>query len=457
MSVDVLDPESRALVDSALQHARAIRAEIARLEARDFVLTLPHAVLEEIARRADVEIASIRALPDDPTFASPSVPTVERLDALATRVAALRHLHSLLSLLSRVHSSRLPFELVRPFEGLAAQLLQVDSTSLLLRPFEEYFFCIRPWAGPDGLLSMGRSEALENSFCVMCPSAEVGTFRLFAILAHELGHPLYQRRVLEGVTDDLGAAVGRARAELFPTPPGGEPTDIDLPGALGTLSKWTEEVFCDLVGTRLLGPAYASAFHSTLPVFWMPEGDENYPSSCLRMAAIEAGLTRWWSNVSSLRPVLDAYPLQRESLLSCPAPNDTALRIATHALTTTREGETSGAQAAHSLFDVLLSRIEEHVPTPGSWPDFASTVLRAAERIADLTPPDPYLLERERTFASHELVAFAFISSGLGRQAAFDRWQTCYDWRESKCNSALADLSLKGLEASDMQRRHRSR
>jgi len=434
LSAEDLDPESLFWLQAARERGSAIRREIARLQARKFAFRLPTEVLAEIAARAESHLGSLEALPDAPEFFSDQVPHDERLDSLATVVYELVQLHKLLYLLSRVHSSRLPFEIVRPFEGLAAQLLGVDSASLMLRPGSEYGFSINSWGGESGRSLLPGAKALANSFCVFCPSAEVSNFGLFAILGHELGHPVFQRRVVSVLA---ASALGQAVVEVAP-----EGTDPEVQKkATDVLGRWAEEMFCDLCGVRLFGPAFVAAYRATLPIIWQAEGTPGYPSSCIRLEGISAGLKRWWEQ-PDLAPVLAAFPPLPPSQLTCPVHEDPALKIAAEALAP--DGE---------FLERLLSITEAEIPSPSSCPGFAEHVISAGERIELLIPPDPYLLAAEHEYQSHELVAFAFLSAGIGRQRANSTWSEQFGWSEQRCSRAVSELAMKGLEASDLRRR----
>ncbi len=273
--------------DGEALHARAeALAELVRLERALTVLRAP--VLKRIVPGTQKVVAAVRAAATEarvaPLSILPVAPVLSaQLSACKDQIAAAETLAA-----------------VRRQPGLLALL--GDADALLDACWEP----VRVHAKAQGLpladvqpltvpLSGGLAITLAFAEAGLAPVALPAGFardvRLWPALAHEVGHLL--PALLPGLRAELRAAMG------LPAEPRLErsrrPNAIHAGQVRGLLSAWIDEVFADLFGALMLGPA---SFHTALHVF-SPEPHEGqyrpgqrdfprHPPAALRLMLIRA-------------------------------------------------------------------------------------------------------------------------------------------------------------------------
>jgi hypothetical protein len=102
------------------------------------------------------------------------------------------------------------------------------------------------------------------------PYSQADGIFLNTILAHEMGHFIYQLYASHDVEDEIGRAVERMVKEI------GELDDEEIVLCENLLGNWVQEIFCDMFAICLVGPAFSFAFSQLVGasvLIGRPEGE----------------------------------------------------------------------------------------------------------------------------------------------------------------------------------------
>lgn len=129
---------------------------------------------------------------------------------------------------------------------------------------------------------------------------------LNCILAHEIGHFIYQEDVSHTIQAEIDTALDRLVDEIA------DLDDEDLSFCTEVLRSWTEEVFCDLFAIFLIGPAFSFAFSQLVGASFLieqPDGQpadffsfiQTHPSEFSRLQKHQELLNRlgWWEVIKN--------------------------------------------------------------------------------------------------------------------------------------------------------------
>ena len=128
--------------------------------------------------------------------------------------------------------------------------------------FKQHNFCISSFSAKlrsllDTLLppvEINNILGLETVYCLQISSLETENLPLYAVIGHEFGHALYwlqQKQIVKIVSDEFATVFGAMAADLRT---GGSPTSEKRCGRL--IIGIAMELFCDLVGILVAGPAF---------------------------------------------------------------------------------------------------------------------------------------------------------------------------------------------------------
>lgn len=461
------------VLDRALDRARTLQRELERLLAKDFGFGLAPRILDLLQKTAKDAERKLGLLKKDGVFLDSRTPADERLDSIRTNAANLHLVHTLLDLVSRVGSSRLPLEMVRAFEQLAGDLLKVqDRVAILLQPVNTYNY---------RLLELNKIfRGWDHEFLVQVPSADSFSFLLHTILFHELGHPVFGRVVEKDLRGPLGTALARAERSLrveidkevqsrmlaagIPKP-GRNSDQRDfwskrqeamreelLSYASEVARSWTEEIWCDLLATRLVGPGYLCAFQTLLLPFSSPgEASDSHPDSWLRLQVIARYSVQEKSAVDGFEAIYEEFGQRATTVEGVTKPTDAQLsihhRIAHEVLKPDPESE---------FVELLFSKVRTSVPNPLEMPEFLEALIHGRDQLVHLVPPDPFLHFPPGTkLRSYEVVPFVFYVAWLFKLSQIGVWRDRYGWDAERQDDVLDQICMKALESAELVRRYR--
>ena len=118
-------------------------------------------------------------------------------------------------------------------------------------------------------LTLGVPEFDRNLGMIGMPSSQSSSLFMNCLLAHEIGHYVYDRKSLLGtVKAEAEVAVNLEEAEATKAETGptvnlekkGPATLLSRNAVIEVVAQWAEELFCDLLAVMLIGPCYTLAY-----------------------------------------------------------------------------------------------------------------------------------------------------------------------------------------------------
>jgi hypothetical protein len=454
---------SEFVLGRAVERATAVLKEIARVSAKDFAFGLPRKILSTLRDEAEAVKADLLDLNKDPVVWNKGTPAAERLASIRTLAARIEVIHDGLTLVHAVDSSRLPFELVSILEQLANQILNATGVEVMLQPSYEYSYSIldlaQTFAGPD----------FKDTFLISFPSAETMSLAMHTIILHELGHPLFSRieasirpvltkglvdaqKILSADIEDevrmRMAAIGIPTGAPLFQPHVKESTNEVLQEAADLTRNWTGEIWCDLVATRLVGPAYICAFQSLmLPFFSTSEASDTHPDNWLRLNIMRKFMDSELSSTPVLKQVSELFGIHQNIVGGIEPPNaadlETTFKIAGHILRPDDD---------NTVLAEVFSIVRQRIPSPISSPEFLEALKRGIDRTVDLVPPDPFLhFSADYKASPVEIVAYVFYCYWLFKLTRYDEWKAKLEWDDDRCDFVLNNMGIKALEAAQLK------
>lgn len=468
---------ARSVLDSALQRACAVDEEIERLKGKDYAFQLPKQFLELLGKFTRKTIRDLKETPADPKIWDTSLDPMQRIDHVSTLATRAEWFHSLLRTVDRVDSTRLPFEVVRSFEALLADVLRDGShVKLLLKPERASNYAIvnlgalfvdDPWKED--------AQALQHAYKLSLPSSEPASMAMHTLFLHELGHshfaanvttPFIEEIALKALKSDAAKSIiaaetsARLRIELAESPKSAAQDQNAVAAVLGSqvekeffqtfpilFGAWTREVYADLFALRLVGPAYICAFQAFfLPGLVREGASRTHPDPVLRMKILRWALDRWCEGDPTLAALRERFAASLFEIPEMPLVEKRTHRFAAGLLD---PGNGSSGVVAQ------LAGLIEAIPSP-----FSANVVNALQAslkgLNVLIPPNPYLfLLNGSTIGIRTAVAFTFSAIWLYRLSKYQHWVKTYDWTQDHSERVLNQLAQKAFEAADLERRSR--
>lgn len=468
---------ARSVLDSALQRARAVAEEIERLKGKDYAFELPKQFLELLGRFTQQTIRDLKATPADPKIWNTSLDSMQRIDHVSTLATRAEWFHALLRTVDRVDSTRLPFEVVRSFEALLADLLGDGSNvKLLLKPERASNYAIvnlgalfldAPWKED--------AKALQNAYKLSLPSSEPASMAMHTLFLHELGHSHFAANVTTHFIEEIASKAlssaaaesiieaetnARLRIELKESPKSAAQDRNAVAAVLGSqvekqilqtfpilFSAWTREVYADLFALRLVGPAYVCAFQAFfLPGLIREGASRTHPDPVLRMKILRWALDRWCEGDPTLATLRERFVESLFEIPEMPLVEERTHQFAGHLL--------DPANGSSGVLEQLASLIEA-IPSPFS-ANLVNALEASLEGLDVLIPPNPYLFVLDgSTIGIRAAVAFTFSAIWLYRLSKYEHWVSTYDWTQDHSERVLNQLAQKAFEAADLERRSR--
>lgn len=284
-------------IETAQDRAHAVIEEVARVENKVYVSPGSKCVLTFV-RDAASRIDGL--LEEQKTVTSAGLLTASQLETRLHRITKLLPLlHQLLGFVEGSDVHRSPGQLVPTLRRYTQSILPTSEIVVSSKP--ELNYSIQDIAGPLRELFAGTSlEASckllpELLFMLNIPSAESGQILIHGVLAHELGHALYNRReiakdLLPKISFDEDLVKNVAKAMFDNQQKQGNPTpELRLRKQVtqeitGRVNGWLKELSSDAIGIRLFGPAlFLAEAHLLISFRPMDKGTATHPPSRLRV------------------------------------------------------------------------------------------------------------------------------------------------------------------------------
>jgi hypothetical protein len=421
-----LKPVEIAL-QSATDRVLALGREVDRLHAKKFpteparklLLAIKHAV-ESVQKDLDEFVSEDAADWDD--------------DGMCLQVqgfaAPVVHLHELLQHLDKVDSPRLPFEIISAFEKLMSEL-GVPSR-LLLKPERKYNYSTRLIsqlvARIEGMPAEILSRELPDLVVIGFPSAEADSTLLHTLLFHEVGHVIYRGRLGSHVAPIVKNRIEHKGAQ-------------DKKAA-ATTAAWTEEVCCDLVALRLVGPAYWLAFEwYSVALLERASASQSHPDLALRNAVMSAYHKKLCDEFVDAHAIAEMFGLGTE-LRSMHRGRATSLG-------------TSEQFASETLQDVnyrseLFAVVDTHINSPFRLEGIADHIQNSARELKRFVPPASLLKPAQFAALTYaQLLAIIFCAVWHFRVQDFAPWKNSGVTDKGR---VLSELTLAAVEAATLVR-----
>jgi hypothetical protein len=439
-------------------------AEIQRVSKKDHPYNEPRVVYEALLSVLDgrakllKDYVQLFQLPGGERSLQNCYETVARDVAIVAEV---------FSLVDRVDSARIPFEILRPLSWAARELVRGKYRVVVrLDPIFDYTFMStrmvfenRGW-GADWLKVTQKHKIAHDVLLLGIPSAYAHAILLNALAAHELGHLLFntQRQQLKDIITlvfrqvfqkhnlKLQDYVARRARGL----PGGltqdayanESADV-YRLALSITMEWCSELYSDLVATRLLGPAYIAAFDRVLIGRWQPT--ESHPPNDLRRNLM---ITYFEKNFPQIVANSGELWASLKNGLS-----ESARYV--------DELWTFGEEVCRSAVAPFTETLTKIVNTPFSEPpeEFSSLISEMQDHIDNLSPPSAVLGEKSMWINSNGFWSM-FYAAWYFRlnRARFESFTRRYQWQDSPSDAedALSNLLLQGLRSLELKFRFKA-
>jgi hypothetical protein len=471
----------RLLIEQVDEQARSLLRELERLRSKDFPLPLATTILDGLDETIKAFVNRFDELKTDDVLCHPEMPDEERVASIQTHAAQLALLHQVFGLLDDVDSTRVPFELVPIFQAAADQLLSSETPSkLLLQPVREYnysileltnLFSLPPW--------QNLSERFEQCFLLTLPSATPNDILSHTLFFHELGHPLFSARLsadldhhvmerfavaIEEHQDAINKAVDERLKSMGVhqnETPGPQQSNADIAKkqqhnslvgkALGIVSSWVEEICCDVVAARIVGPSYVCAYQSVLLPFFPSAGfSATHPDDGTRLKVISWYLAQSQQKQPVLAELMANYGASAEAVAGLGGGVDEGMESAVVfrlAQWVVRPDETN------KLLSVTAEKIDALIPDPLEYEGLLPALKESVSALDGVIPPDPFVfLSRAASLDEHALCAFVFHALWLYRLKGFQVWREQYGWDDGHCRDVLNGLGLKALEAASLEK-----
>ena len=259
---------ARLKVETAQDRARAIIEEVGRLENKGYASPGSRLLLSFVGGTADKIDALLKR-----TLASAHLLTAPQLDTRLHRVVTLiPYLHQLLGFIEGSDVNRAPGQLIPTLRRYTQSIF--PESELVVRSKPELNYSYQDIAKPlKDLWEAFKGTPLEQTgsllpdllFVLSIPAVESGRILIHGVLAHELGHALYNEREiakdLKQIRIKEDQVKGLTKAMFENQQKQGNPTpELQLRRQVtqeisARVNGWVKELCCDAIGIRLFGPA----------------------------------------------------------------------------------------------------------------------------------------------------------------------------------------------------------
>jgi hypothetical protein len=447
---------------------RSLKAEIKRVADKDHPYPEPDtiysslgAVLDARAKRLDKAIHEY----------AKSGQTRQLQATLGAVAAQLKEISGVFNLADRVDSARIPFEILRALSWVTYEYIGEDCHALVRldgaynysiiscrRRFEELKWQTF-WAE-----QAARVSSTPDRFTVLIlgfPSPEAAVILLHALAAHEIAHEIRrfhgtsfepfrnaavetvkresQEFLQEQIKDNLRIREGVARPDAY------NESARQVEAKLEKIAdRWIDEVFADLVASRLVGPAFLAAYDRI--AFQLDKASASHPPGFVRRDLVREYLQNRF-------PVVVDDPVWSGILTRTPSGDDWRTAV----------DENDPLKPLYPLGERIcrlvlsdLSKIADLVPTPLAMDGLKELTDDMEEAIDNLAPPS-VALNIEST-VSQAMKVWLLMYAAWHFRLSFDRYDKFldrYGWKEdsAKGEAVLGNLLAHSLQSLELRYR----
>ncbi len=286
-------------IQAACDRTDALASELSRIDNRRVYSSPGCKTLIQFIRDAASRIRIL--LDDENSVADGGLLSSEELESRlhrATRLLPL--LHRLIGFLEGSEVNQSPGQLIQPLRRYVRTILPNAEIIVSVKP--ELNYSIREIAGPLRQV-FGENPSLAESctalpeflFAISIPVVESEQILIHAILAHELGHPLYDRaglgerllpqiQVRQDLVQSLATAISQSQQEDLRSATELYMRQWVTEKVTDRVTQWAVELSADAIGIRLFGPAlYFAEIHLITSFSHLDFFSETHPAPRLRL------------------------------------------------------------------------------------------------------------------------------------------------------------------------------
>ena len=418
--MDFSTDESLAVCSKSLVFARKLSATLQSLDHLDFPTEASQTASEVLIRALNELVAPANLTPMDP----------------AVLYNRLHEVHRLVGIVEASSTDRISWPLVSYCDAIWKELFGSNGPAVFYSVTPAYNYTLVPFtswlsAYLKGLLPQQKIDSVVDGtelYCLQLASSEDDNLPLYANIGHEFGHAMFQskRQEIVQILDQKLTAISQSIQHGLTADYAADAPRLFL--RIGAVLLWiAEELFCDMIGAVLMGPAFLLSLYEVSwgkqnkAAFTVSLSPNNaftiaYPSTFFRLHCIQR-----WSNLTDFCKHLNTE-LERAGLKSLiPLSNSLDTIPATHdsdVVIVKPDSDPDAVKIKNCLKDHLpdlKSALEEFVADCNSqiasWfpnltsesvkpADVAQLLLRLTERVLPNVVPDATLLGRRATFAA---------------------------------------------------------
>lgn len=294
---------------------RSVRLAAEALLAKDYPSEVPKRLIHCVE-------SATKQIDSDVSVMSERLKSKPEYSEVTLKEAKLRHTFLtylqtvILSLVDGAETGKAPAEWIWPIQRIVEDLF--PGCQILVRSVHElnYFFTPLGEAINKKFTSLGMENILADNglfkeiWVLGTSSFPPSGILTHCLIAHEIGHGIYETRnlgaqVLKFIKEDASAASGIVdylASQMVEGPSGQDESSSITSTRLDThidrswlelsvnarlkeiISYWAEEFACDLIGLRILGPAFLlSQLHFLFPLASVDVGDNEHPTPRMRL------------------------------------------------------------------------------------------------------------------------------------------------------------------------------
>lgn len=324
-------------IQTARDRAHAIIEEVTRVQNKVYASPASKLLLQFVLDAAG-RIHNL--LEAEKAVASANLLTAPELETrLHRNIKLIPVLHLILGFVegSDVHHS--PGQLIPALRRYAHSILPTSEIVVSSKP--ELNYSIQDIAGAlkdlfSGTLLEPSCQLLpEFLFVVNIPAVESEQILIHGVLAHELGHALYDKRKVGGdllpkikISDELVKNLAKMMFESQQKQQNPTPElrlrEVVTQEVTGRINGWVMELSSDAIGVRLFGPAlFFAAVHLLISLSHMDQSTKTHPPTRLRVKLMIRMLKQFYS-LDKWHAKLQAFSKDWDDVSAVPVPGRTA-------------------------------------------------------------------------------------------------------------------------------------
>jgi len=295
-------------IESAKERCEALSGQVERLAEKQYPSSGSQILISLVKKINQTLCSKLEEIEDDEEIYSLLTP--QQVQQRVNRYSQLiPYLHDLLSFLDGAEIKETPAALAPALRRILQYYLPEAELILASKPELNYSF-LEIAKQTKSVFSSAGLEALVEDFpdtfvVITSPTVEVGNVLLHCVIAHEIGHGLYQRNnlsdkllpsveikedeiarfaslIFKAEHEEANKQGGVHQLSLFPS-------ELEIKARItelinSTVENWLEELTSDAIGLALFGPAYFySIIYLVLSFQLLDNCSDSHPPNNLRI------------------------------------------------------------------------------------------------------------------------------------------------------------------------------